>query len=173
MNTEPRVSRKTSEKSALAKKAVVTKKASPKKSSTSIKTRIAHRSDIQSIPFRTTYIDARGTVHDVKADKAFPHVEMRNWFAVTIEQPITRRFVHVVQVEETTGKFVLYMCLDCDAVDDERIRLPQTGAHVRALVSGPLRVLGADTELSYAEIEFHCAGGTREPQPSPSKSPFV
>ena len=62
------------------------------------------------------------------------------WFSVSLAAPASKRYLYLVQEETDTGLIVLLMLFDRSAAADDRdgLRLPPSGAWLRAIVEGPV-----------------------------------
>lgn len=158
-------------KKAPAKKAPAKKAPAKKTPAKKTPAKKAPQVAIVAIPFEVRYLDETAAECVVSAEEEEVAVAARTWFAVSIAPPVAKRYLHVLQVEEA-GTFLLYMLADRDAEGGSpALRLPRVGAYMRALVTGSLHVLGADSPLSREQIAKHIGG--HEPPPQQAKPPYT
>lgn len=95
------------------------------------------------------------------------------WFSVTLTAPTPRRYLHLVQKETDTGRIVVIMMFDRCAVggDGSGLRLPQSGAWLRAVVDGTVYVLASDRVLTRKAITAWIGG--HEPPAMPPQPPYT
>ncbi|HEX2689398.1 MAG TPA: hypothetical protein VHN14_22405 [Kofleriaceae bacterium] len=99
------------------------------------------------------------------------------WFAVTLMASTKKRFLYLVQKETGTGMVVLLLLYDrlatpATATDDtEGLRVPQSGAWLRAIVEGTVYVLASDLVLNHKSITAWIGG--HEPPTTPAKPPYT
>lgn len=115
---------------------------------------------IEDTQFRMTILDDRvSRDHDCTSALVPP-----TWFSVTLVAPIQKRYLYLVQEETDTGMIVLLMLFDRSAAPDDSLRLPASGAWLRAIVDGTVHVLASDLVLSGKAITAWL--GAREPPPA-------
>jgi hypothetical protein len=96
------------------------------------------------------------------------------WFAVTLAASTKKRFLYLVQKETGTGLVVLIMLYDRAAAtavptdDTNGLRIPPSGAWMRAIVDGAVYVLASDLRLTRKSITAWIGG--HEP-PTPPTQP--
>ncbi|HEY0988689.1 MAG TPA: hypothetical protein VGD80_16600 [Kofleriaceae bacterium] len=124
---------------------------------------------IEDAGFRMTVLENH-VPRDYDCDRA---LAAPTWFSVTVMAPPEKRYLYLVQHETETGLVVLLMMFDRSAAaDDGRgLRLPASGAWLRALVDGPVIVLASDLVLPRKSITAFL-GGT-EPPTSPAMPPYT
>lgn len=91
------------------------------------------------------------------------------YFAVQLQGPLAKRFVHVIQKDER-GWVVMMLLGDRESLGKVK-RVPCDGAWLRAIVDGPVHVLGADIPLLRDEIAKYLGG--HEPGPTQAKPPYL
>src|SRR5690242_19839651 len=89
---------------------------------------------IEGTAFRITVLED-GIARDCDGDLA---LVPPTWFSVTLTTPTSKRYLYLVQEERDTGIIVLVLLFDRSAVsgDGNGLRLPPTGAWLRAIVEG-------------------------------------
>jgi hypothetical protein len=128
---------------------------------------------IEAVPFQLTVLDDRGA-RSYDCDRA---VAPGTWFSVTLTAPIQKRYLYLVQQETDTGLLVLIMLFDrtaatqatTDATAD--LRLPPSGAWLRAVVDGAFSVITSDLVLSRKSITAWL--GSDEPPTTPALPPYT
>ncbi|HEX7838364.1 MAG TPA: hypothetical protein VF469_12905 [Kofleriaceae bacterium] len=95
------------------------------------------------------------------------------WFSVTLTEPIQKRYLYLVQKETDTGLIVVIMLFDRSAAqgDGNALRLPPSGAWLRAVVDGTVYVLASNLVLSRKAITAWIGG--REPPTTPPQPPYT
>lgn len=95
------------------------------------------------------------------------------WFSVTLTAPTPKRYLYLVQKETDTGMIVVIMMFDRSAASGEGgdLRLPQSGAWLRAVVDGTVYVLASDLELTRKAITAWFGG--HEPPAMPPQPPYT
>lgn len=95
------------------------------------------------------------------------------WFSVTLTEPIQKRYLYLVQKETDTGLIVVIMLFDRSTAqgDGNALRLPPSGAWLRAVVDGPVHVLASNLVLSRRAITAWIGG--REPPTTPPQPPYT
>lgn len=95
------------------------------------------------------------------------------WFAVTLTAAIQKRFLYLVQKETDTSLIVVIMLFDRSATDHDGdgLRLPASGAWLRAVVDGTVYVLASDLVLSRKAITAWIGG--LEPPTTPPQPPYT
>jgi hypothetical protein len=125
---------------------------------------------IEDAAFQMKILDDRGA-RDYDCECALlPPV----WFSVTLTVPTRKRFLYLVQQETATGLVVLLMLYERDTgADAERhdLRLPPSGAWLRAVVDGTVHVLTSDLVLSRKAITAWIGG--HEPPTTPAQPPYT
>lgn len=108
---------------------------------------------IEDAPFQLTVLDGQA-----REDTT---VRPPMWFSVTLAAPLTKRFLYLVQHETDTGLIVMILLYDRDATGapDDELRLPPSGAWLRAVVDGAVYVLASDLVLSRKSITAWIGGG--------------
>ena len=91
------------------------------------------------------------------------------WFSVTLTAASHKRYLYLVQKETDTGMIVVIMLFDRSAAQSgDDLRLPPSGAWLRAVVDGTVHVLASDLVLSRRAITAWIGGHeptTPTPQP--------
>ena len=89
------------------------------------------------------------------------------WFSVALTAPTRKRYLYLVQKETDTGLIVVIMLFDRSAAggDGGELRLPSSGAWLRAVVDGIVYVLASDLVLTRKAITAWIGG--HEPPPRP------
>jgi len=127
---------------------------------------------IEDAAFQMKILDDRGA-RDYDCDCALlPPI----WFSVTLTEPTRKRFLYLVQQETATGLVVVIMLYDRGAVSDgtdegRDLRLPPSGAWLRAVVDGTVHVLTSDLSLSRKAITAWIGG--HEPPTTPAQPPYT
>jgi hypothetical protein len=94
------------------------------------------------------------------------------WFSVALTGPTKKRYLYLVQKETDTGLIVLLLLQDLRALaDDTAIRLPPSGAWMRAVVDGAVYVVASDLVLTRKAITAWIGG--REPPTTPARPPYT
>lgn len=121
---------------------------------------------IENTEFRLTILDN----HTAREHDCERVLAPATWFSITLTAPTSKRYLYLVQEELATRCVVLLMLFDRHAIDDGRpaLRMPPSGAWLRAIVEGPVYVLASDLVLSRKAITAWSGG--REP---PSMPPYT
>jgi len=119
--------------------------------------------EIVAIPFDLRILDG---LDEVTFDGP---VKPPTYFAVQFKGPLAKRFVHVIQKDER-GWVVMILLGDRESLGKVK-RVPCEGAWLRAIVDGPVHVLGADLPLLREEIAKYLGG--HEPPPTQAKPPYL
>ncbi|MBC7976111.1 MAG: hypothetical protein H7138_14150 [Myxococcales bacterium] len=124
---------------------------------------------IEAVAFELTVLDDRGARTSDGDRELFP----ATWFSVTLTAPIEKRYLYLVQQETGTGLLVLILMFDRTAAPEERcdLRLPPSGAWLRAVVDGPVYVITSDLVLSRKSITAWL--GSDEPPTTPALPPYT
>jgi hypothetical protein len=124
---------------------------------------------IEDTEFRMTILEDH-VPRDYDCDSA---LVPPTWFSVTLAAPTRKRYLYLVQEETDTGLIVLLLLFDrTSAADDSQgMRLPPSGAWLRAIVEGTVYVLASDLVLSRKSITAWIGG--REPPTMPAKPPYT
>lgn len=95
------------------------------------------------------------------------------WFSVTLTEPIQKRYLYLVQKETDTSMIVVIMLFDRSAANDDgdTLRLPPSGAWLRAVVDGTVYVLASNLVLSRKAITAWIGG--HEPPTTPPQPPYT
>jgi hypothetical protein len=95
------------------------------------------------------------------------------WFSVTVNAPIRKRYLYLVQKETDTGLIVVIMLFDRSTAIDESsdLRLPPSGAWLRAVVDGTVYVLASNLVLTRKAITAWIGG--HEPPTTPPQPPYT
>jgi hypothetical protein len=95
------------------------------------------------------------------------------WFSVTLTAATKKRYLYLVQKETETGLIVLILLFDRSALgeDSSELRLPPSGAWMRAVVDGTVYVLASDLMLTRKAITAWIGG--HEPPTTPAKPPYT
>jgi hypothetical protein len=95
------------------------------------------------------------------------------WFSVTLTEPVQKRYLYLVQKETDTGLIVVILLFDRSTAqaDGSALRLPPSGAWLRAVVDGTVYVLASDLVLSRKAITAWIGG--REPPTTPPQPPYT
>ena len=110
---------------------------------------------IEDIEFRLTVRDDRAP-RDHDADCA---IVPPMWFSVSLTAAVQKRHLYLVQKETDTGLIVVIMLFDgSDHGGGDGLRLPSSGAWLRAVVDGTVYVLASDLELSRKAITAWIGG---------------
>ena len=124
---------------------------------------------IEDTPFRMTVLDDH-VERDYDCDCALiPPV----WFSVTLTASTKKRFLYLVQQETDTGLVVLILMYDRTTTNEDAngLRLPPSGAWLRAVVDGAVYVLASDLVLNRKSITAWIGG--HEPPTSPARPPYT
>jgi len=117
---------------------------------------------IEDIEFQLTVLDD-GAPRSADADAA---IAPPTWFSVALPAPTRKRYLYLVQQEADTGLIVVILLFDRAAgTDGAGLRLPSSGAWLRAVVHGAVYVLASDLVLTRKAITAWIGG--REPPPVP------
>jgi hypothetical protein len=95
------------------------------------------------------------------------------WFSVALGAPTRKRYLYLVQKETDTGLIVVILLFDRSAAGSEAagLRLPSSGAWLRAVVDGTVYVLASDLVLTRKAITAWIGG--REPPMAPPQPPYT
>jgi hypothetical protein len=94
------------------------------------------------------------------------------WFSVTVTSPVQKRYLYLVQKETDTGLIVVILLFDRSAASgDGALRLPPSGAWLRAVVDGTVYVLASDLALTRKAITAWIGG--HEPPTMPPQPPYT
>src|SRR3954468_10393385 len=76
------------------------------------------------------------------------------WFSVTLTASTKKRYLYLVQKETDTGLVVLVLLFDRATTNEDTngLRLPPSGAWLRAVVNGAVYVLASDLVLNRKSI---------------------
>jgi len=124
---------------------------------------------IEDTPFRMTVLDDH-VQRDYDCDCALmPPV----WFSVTLTASTKKRFLYLVQQETDTGLVVLILMYDRTTTNEDAngLRLPPSGAWLRAVVDVAVYVLASDLVLNRKSITAWIGG--HEPPTSPARPPYT
>jgi hypothetical protein len=120
---------------------------------------------IEDVPFRMTVLD-----NHVSRDRDYDSpVRPPTWFSVTLTAPIEKRYLYLVQRETDSGLIVLIMLFDRSGAAADDIRLPPSGAWLRAVVDGTVHVINSDLVLSRKSITAWIGGD----EPPPAMPPYT
>jgi len=124
---------------------------------------------IEDLGFQMTILEDH-VPRDYDCDRA---VVPPTWFSVTLTAPTTKRYLYLVQKETDTGLIVVIMLFDrSGATDDSNgLRLPPSGAWLRAVVDGAVYVLTSDLVLTRKSITAWI--GAHEPPTTPPQPPYT
>lgn len=123
---------------------------------------------IEDVAFQMTVLDERGP-RDADPDHA---LRPATWFSVTLTAPLAKRYLYLVQEETDTGLLVLILLFDRSATTEApSLRLPPSGAWLRAVVDGAVSVITSDLVLSRKSITAWIGGG--EPPTTPALPPYT
>jgi hypothetical protein len=95
------------------------------------------------------------------------------WFSVALTASTKKRYLYLVQNETDTGLIVLILLFDRSLHGDDSsgLRLPPSGAWMRAVVDGAVYVLASDLVLTRKAITAWIGG--REPPTTPARPPYT
>jgi hypothetical protein len=95
------------------------------------------------------------------------------WFSVALAAPPSKRYLYLVQQEADTGLIVLLLLFDGGDGGEHGngLRLPPSGAWMRAVVEGTVYVLTSDLVLSRKSITAWLGGS--EPPTTPAQPPYT
>src|SRR5262249_50262109 len=95
------------------------------------------------------------------------------WFSVTVTSPVQKRYLYLVQKEIDTGLIVVLLLFDRSTAPEASgvVRLPPSGAWLRAVVDGTVYVLASDLALSRKAITAWIGG--HEPPTTPPQPPYT
>jgi hypothetical protein len=95
------------------------------------------------------------------------------WFSVTLTASTKKRYLYLVQKETETGVVVLILLFDRGALDEDSagLKLPASGAWMRAVVDGTVYVLASDLVLTRKSITAWIGG--HEPPTTPARPPYT
>ena len=95
------------------------------------------------------------------------------WFSVALTAPTRKRYLYLVQKETDTGLIVVILLFDRSAIggDATDLRLPSSGAWLRAVVDGTVFDLASDLVLTRKAITAWIGG--REPPTTPPQPPYT
>jgi hypothetical protein len=124
---------------------------------------------IEDTAFEMTILDERGP-RDHDCDGA---LMPSTWFSVALTASTRKRYLYLVQHETDTDLVVVILLFDRGTVDgDSRgLRLPPSGAWLRAMVDGPVYVLASDLVLTRKAITAWIGG--HEPPTIPARPPYI
>lgn len=124
---------------------------------------------IENIAFRMTVLDERGA-RDYDCDAALIPA---TWFSVELAASTGKRYLYLVQHETDTDLVVLILLFDRGATgeDSSGLRLPPSGAWLRAVVDGTVFVLASDLALTRKSITAWIGG--HEPPTVPARPPYT
>ncbi|HEU4732321.1 MAG TPA: hypothetical protein VFT22_30715 [Kofleriaceae bacterium] len=123
---------------------------------------------IEDTPFRITVLDDPvPRDHDCESALA-----PATWFSVTLSGSTRKRYLYLVQSETDTGLVVVILLFDRTAATSGagELRLPPSGAWMRAVVDGTVHVLASDLVLTRKSITAWIGG--REPM-TPARPPYT
>lgn len=111
---------------------------------------------IEGMPFQLTVRDGTNAApHDSRHP-----IAQHAWFSVALSASTRKRYLYLVQKDAGTG--VVELLLLCDrselAGDPLGMRLPPSGAWLRAAVDGSVHVLASDLVLSRTSITAWIGG---------------
>lgn len=124
---------------------------------------------IEDAEFQMTVLEDSAQ-HNYDSDCA---VVPPTWFSVTLTAPTRKRYLYLVQKETDTGLIVVIMLFDRGTAgsDGDGLRLPSSGAWLRAVVDGTVYVLASDLVLTRKAITAWIGG--REPPTTPPQPPYT
>lgn len=123
---------------------------------------------IEDVEFQMTVLDD-GVPRNHDAGCA---VVPPTWFSVALSAPNRKRYRYLVQKETDTGLIVVIMLFDRSAAGEATdLRLPSSGAWLRAVVDGTVYVLASDLVLTHKSITAWIGG--REPPTTPPRPPYT
>jgi hypothetical protein len=101
------------------------------------------------------------------------------WFSVTLAASTKKRYLYLIQKETATGLIVLIMLFDRSALGDggdggdgtQGLRLPPSGAWMRAIVDGAVYVVASALVLTRKAITAWIGG--HEPPTTPAMPPYT
>ena len=111
---------------------------------------------IEEAAFRITVLEDHGQ-RDYDCDSA---IAPPAWFSVAVPAPPNKRYLYLVQQEVATSLIVVLLLFDRSAAGESRgaLRLPPSGAWLRAIVEGTVYVLASDLVLSRKSITAWLGG---------------
>lgn len=115
--------------------------------------------------------------HTVRDHDAGCAVLPPTWFSVTVTSPVQKRYLYLVQKETGTGLVVVILLYDRTTAPSDGddggggLRLPPSGAWLRAVVDGAVYVLASDLVLSRKAITAWIGGD--EPPTTPARPPYT
>lgn len=124
---------------------------------------------IEDTPFELTVLDEHGPRdHDCDCALTPP-----TWFSVTLTASTKKRYLYLVQKETDTSLVVLVLLFDRATTNEDTngLRLPPSGAWLRAVVNGAVYVLASDLVLNRKSITAWIGG--HEPSTTPAKPPYT
>ena len=124
---------------------------------------------IEDAEFQMTVLDdGAPRNHDAECPVVPP-----TWFSVALTAPTRKRYLYLVQKETGTGLIVVILLFDRSAAgsDPTGLRLPSSGAWLRAVVDGTVYVLASDLVLSRKAITAWIGG--HEPPTTPPQPPYT
>lgn len=123
---------------------------------------------IEDVEFQMTVLDdGAPRNHDAGCAVVPP-----TWFSVALSAPTRKRYLYLVQKETDTGLIVVIMLFDRSAAGEATdLRLPSSGAWLRAVVDGTVYVLASDLVLPRKSITAWIGG--REPPTTPPRPPYM
>ena len=133
---------------------------------------------IGDVAFQLTVLDNH-VPRDCDSACAIPPA---TWFSVALAAPVTKRYLYLVQHEADTGLIVLILLFDRSAGgngpaagaggdDSLGLRLPPSGAWLRAVVDGAVYVIASDLVLTRKAITAWIGGD--EPPTTPPRPPYT
>ena len=124
---------------------------------------------IEDTAFQMTVLDERGPRGHDSDGALMPST----WFSVELTASTKKRYLYLVQHESDTGLVVVILLFDRNTTtsDSRGLRLPPSGAWLRAMVDGPVYVLASDLVLPRKSITAWIGG--REPPTIPARPPYL
>lgn len=124
---------------------------------------------IEDAEFRMTVLED-GEPHDRECDST---IVPPCWFSVALSAPPSKRYLYLVQQEANTGLIVLLLLFDRSAAGEHStgLRLPSSGAWMRAVVEGAVHLMASDLVLSHRSITAWLGGS--EPPTTPAQPPYT
>jgi hypothetical protein len=89
------------------------------------------------------------------------------WFALVLAAATTRRYLHLVQREATSGQVVLLAMIDGSGAT----RIPPAPGWQRAIVEGTVHAIASDLLLTRADIV--ALSGGHQPPPTEARPPYT
>jgi hypothetical protein len=111
---------------------------------------------IEDMPFQMTVLEDN-VARDYDRDRALVQA---SWFSATLGAATQKRYLYLVQKETQTEVVVLLLLYDRSALAEDLggLRLPPSGAWVRAVVDGMVHVLASDLVLTRKSIAAWIGG---------------